>query len=97
MVTRRRRACKVGILALAPAALHPAHLATSLAAVHRLLAVGAAFCGDDSRQLRTALAAAAAVALPEAHSSVLQRHAAALAREPWRRVDVAAAGASGAY
>lgn len=83
---------KVGILALGPATLHPDHLAPSLVAVHRLLAVGEAFCGDDSRQLRGALAAAAAEALPQAHAAALQRHASALARDPWRRADVTAAG-----
>lgn len=84
----------MGILALGPAALHSDHLAPSLVAVHRLLAVGEAFCGDDSRQLRGALAAAAAEALPQAHAVALQRHASALARDPWCRADVTAAGVS---
>lgn len=58
------------------------------------LALGEAFCGDDSRQLWGALASAAREAFVTFHTAQLQRLQAGLSRKSWRRADVDTSGVS---
>lgn len=62
--------------------------------VSAALALGEAFSGDDSRQLREALASSAREAFAMFHTAQLQRLQGGLSRESWRRADVDTSGVS---